>query len=954
MLDTFEPTKSREVFVGRQTELAEINRVLEGTATEWIAHTVGDGGAGKTQLLLHILEHARQRPDVLAPAHLIDFYDTANHTDLGVLEAIAKAVGPQHFESFSRAMEKLRHQLQSNPDPTERQSHFKIAESDFVSDLKNLMDGAQRVLIMFDTCEEMHAAETWFLNSLLPALSLVVNELAEKEKLVLVNTSNGIPLADILLDHRLLIVLAGREPLEFPHELRNRVKTVRMDAFSAADVGEFFRTANQLSNPLDNLQVAALYELTGGRPLYVGLSYDWLFNRLGTIEELTAPPPPPFADKLVSWIMRLTTLEAKTVKLAALAWRRMEVGLLARLLDIGEPEAAELMARMARFCFIKYLPPRDGTARRFQLHDEMRDLVRKHVWNREGELTRRELLRQIIAWYAGRIGDDDLLSGKCMPTDEEQRTLMAEWLFYQLELDTQYGFAVWRRIFPRAIHSMDLTLCELLNSEVGEFNSELHIDQQDEFVFEKAHLAARREDYLSARNNWRSLIRRPDISDRLRARALTRLVQAEGYTGEPEEALDHAKEGERLYFRLLDSTTDERERIVMEEDLAKLYNNWGYVHRAVGEHDEALRQYEQALDHQSADKRDTAFTLNNMGYVYHFKGDPDQAKVYVGEGLSIRKQLNIPYDLGLSYNTLGIIMEQTERVDDAADLYHNAILAFENAESIRGQALANINQGRLLRKVNNFSQSARFLEQACVHLERLGDKAYLLEALNEFGCTYRQWGNDEQGKSDQYWDRAEALLKQSLKISQEIKNVLAQADNLEDLSILYYYRACAARQSGDDEARAHYVEKSHDTATEAEKLAAKHDILYLTAKNQRTLGDLAFDDADFATAFDLYFEASVNMMHMKKKPLTSPIVRQRRYDQILDHLKRKFGELSDSKLKDQIVQQLTDNLARLEKEDRDELSALQKYLDDTKKVSERVRKALRSDSGVGSEGWGQR
>ena len=222
--------------------------------------------------------------------------------------------------------------------------------------------------------------------------------------------------------------------------------------------------------------------------------------------------------------------------------------------------------------------------------------------------------------------------------------------------------------------------------------------------------------------------------------------------------------------------------------------------------------------------------------------------------------------------------------------------------------------------------------------------------MNEFGCTYRQWGNDEQGKSDRYWDRAEELLKQSLKISQEIKNVLAQADNLEDLSILYYYRACAARQSGDDEARAHYVKKSHDTATEAERLAAEHDILYLTAKNQRTLGDLAFDDAEFATAFEQYFEASVNMMRMKKKPLTSPVVRQRRYDQILDHLKRKFGELSDPEIKNQIVQQLTNNLARLDKEDRDELFALQKYLDDTKKVTERVRKALRSDSGMSSEG----
>ena len=62
-----------------------------------------------------------------------------------------------------------------------------------------------------------------------------------------------------------------------------------------------------------------------------------------------------------------------------------------------------------------------------------------------------------------------------------------------------------------------------------------------------------------------------------------------------------------------------------------------------------------------------------MGYVYFLQGDLVQARTYVGQALQMRLELQIPYELGLGYNTMGFIQEQNGRIDPAADLYRKAL-----------------------------------------------------------------------------------------------------------------------------------------------------------------------------------------------------------------------------------------------------------------------------------------
>jgi len=943
MLYDFQPTVSREVFVGRQRELQQINEVLSGTSAQWIVQIVGNGGIGKTQLLHQILESATQSLNLVAPRQLIDFYVTSTQTDIGILRAIVSALGAHYFTSFADASQYLDHQLGHGTTPTLRQDAFNSVASAFLSDLRRLMADGQRVLLAFDTCEEMRSARQWLTNTLLPHLSELNYEIAEsaQDKHQFAENAANI---EVPLRHQLSVILAGRrhilEEIDSPHQ----VLTLDMSSLAKDEVVEFFQKADDLATPLSSSELDKLFELTGGRPLYVGLSYDWLRNGIGSAQELVADSRPPYADKLIDWIMRLATDEARTVKVAAIAWRRMEKSLLSWLLKIDESHATKLMTDMARFCFVKHLAPQDGLSGRFQLHDEMRDLVRQRVWGREGDFTRREILREVLAWYEKRLGDKRLLDGTRIPSYDEERTLLAEWIYYLTELDVSSGFGAWNRIFPIAIHNMDLTLCDLLNNEMRRFRDQLSTAERDEFIFQEAHLAARHENFRSARDNWRSLERRQDISDQLRARVLTRLVQAEGYTGEMEAAIRHAKTGEALHQKMLQSPLPDPELLALDEDLGKLYNNWGYVLRVTGHNHEALRRYDQALDHPSADERDAANIMNNMGFVYHQTGDPEQAKAYVTQGLAMRKKLNIPYDLGLSYNTMGMIMEQTERVDDAADLYNNAYLAFENAKSLRGQALVLINQGRLYRKINHYEPSSIALQQACDILEQLGDRANLLEALNELGCTYRQWNGAEN------WQKAENYLVRSLQIAEKVNNVHAQADNLEDLSILYYYQARDAFKAGNVDLQRRYMSESRAKALKAEKLASEHEIVYIKAKNQRTLGDIEFDQGQYITAFGQYFLACVNMMRAQRGSgpgLQSQVLRKRRYEQMTDHLQRRLGELPDPNVREEIIQGLVTELNNLHESEKDELESLAKCLQYSATVSGKAQKALRNHRAQG-------
>lgn len=917
MANIFLPTESKQFFVGRRPELAQLTAVLRDEKPKWIIQIPGPGGVGKTRLLERFREIAAQHPNALVMAELVDFYDTANQTGFGLLQDITRSLGENRFPSFAKERQHFVRLLTAAPEPGERQDAANRVLTAFIDDYKALLQEGFRPVLLFDTCEEMHAVEPWVLNTFLPKIEQAEAELQEDAA-----TGDKPTLGEESIERhaQTIAVFAGRKRLAFPPDLAVHHLILELPPLSQEEMTEFFRQGGIDVNFVNDEQLAELYELTGGRPLYVALSFDWLQNEIGTIDELLALER-PFGEKLVGWVLRLKSAESHAILYSAIAWRRMEPSLLAQLLNQNEEEAQQLIEALSRFSFIKYRAPSEEILGRFQLHDEMRVLIQQYVWPQEGKQTRHALLPQVINWYEARIGNSQLLTGEVLLQNDEVRALLAEWLFYQCQYNMETGFVHYERLFRKASHHLELSFCELLNEEIRRIAAEgnvLSTDQQDALRFREALVASRREQYDRATAIWQSLIRKSGVDDKHRATSLMLLVELQGYTGQPDTALQHAAQAEKLYQQLIADAADVEQRRLLETELGQLYNNWGFIHRVKSNLPAALEYYNKALA-SAHHPKNIARTLNNIGFIYSLQGDVVKARTYVGRSIHLRRQLKIPYELGLGYNTMGIIMRDSGRIDEAADLFRKAQLEFEAARSERGYALVALYRGHLNRVINDYEEAIEYLTDSLHIFEAKNDKDQLIIVLNELGCTYRQRGQPDD------WEKAQHYLQQSLGLCEELNNTFRQVDNLEDISVLYYRMYRDAHNQHDEEKAQRYAQLAFKTAREAGELAERHGYTYLQAKNERVLGDLAHDDGTYNQAFARYFAACQLMARARFERGDSPGRLQRRYEQTVDRLQERLQTLDPIETEQQ-AQRLLEQYNLLTGDERELLEGLADFL----------------------------
>jgi tetratricopeptide (TPR) repeat protein len=921
----FKPTDSKEIFVGRDHKRDIFMQILSGdplSLPEWVIHIPGPGGVGKTRLLERLGEDALALSDlkILATENLVDFYKTTNQTVFGFLQTVVEQIGLAYFERFRSERKEFERLLSSEGEPEQRQEREGQVLEAFLQDYEELLRDGYKVVWLLDTCEEMHAVEGFVLDVLLSRIKVLEEKLHQEKEI-----SEEEPIT-----RQSIVVIAGRKQLDFPKGLSEEILEWKLAPLTLEQMENFFDGSRLGSVSVE--KIGQLHSLTGGHPLYVALSYDWLRNEVGTWEELLSLEE-PLGEKLVKWVRRLDTDEKRAIFHSAVAWRRVEPSLLSTLLNLVDDEARKLIEQLSKFSFVKYRPSTENFPGAFQLHDEMRDLVQAHVLSQEGEDARHSLTEKIIAWYEGRINDQKILEGQRLPTQadlspDEARALLAEWLFYQSKLDLEKAFEIHEKLFRNAIHYLDLDFADLLNQEVERFKDNLTAQQKSVLRFREALVAFRREDFVQADYIWHSLIRQNALHPKMRATTLMLLVELDAYIGKPNEALEHARESEKIYLTLLNKETDSEQCDLLENERGQLYNNWGYACRVKGDLDNALINYDKALK-AGGRRKNIARTLNNMGFVYLRQGDIVEARTHVGRALQIRRELKIPYELGLGYNTLGIIMEESGRLDNASDSYSKALSSFDAARSERGKALVLVNLGRIERTTNRYEQAIDYLKQAETVFKRKDDVDNLIKVYNELGCTYRDRG--ENGD----WEKAEDYLKDSLDLTNRLNRAFERADNWEDLSILYVFMAEDAR-GRDDEAYETYAESARVAVKEVENLSEEQGFMYLLAKKERTLGDLDYEEEDYEQAFEHYFEACHLMAKAKRGGWLTPVLAERRFEQMVDRLQEQLQALPTQADTQKYTQRMLDRLDSQKKKVREELSILAEFLNAAKQMVEKT------------------
>lgn len=915
----FEPTDSKQLFVGRQDEMVAFRQILDGQRSEWIIHVPGLGGIGKTRLLEQFRDAATRAEKTLVTPRLVDFYKVTNQTGFGLLQDIAEQIGKEHFSTFGDEREWFTSLLKTQPDPGERQEGVHRVTEAFLRDYQVLLEQGFRIVLLFDTCEEMRTVEPYMFDSLLAGIHKVESELiAQRAE------------TEVLEPHfRTTVVLAGRKRLAFPAELAHGTLILDLPTLGLEEVRAFFLQGGVGAEVVSDDALSQLHVATEGRPLYVALSFDWLKNGVGTAAELLALGD-PFGQKLVGWVRRLETVEKQTILYAGLAWRRMEPGLLVRLLGADEAKAQTIIEALSRFSFVKYRSPSEpeGFRGAFQLHDEMRFLINEYVWPQEGKKTQEALLPQVVEWYERELGDLNLLDWETRAPTDEERSLLAECLYYQCQIDLERAFELHERLFRPASHHLDLAFCDLINQEMERFASAFSATQQDDLRFREALVAFRRERFEEASGFWYSLLRRPDLRESVRATTLMLLVELEGYTGRYDEALEHAEAGEKAYQRLLQSEVGAEKRDFWNAELGQLYNNWGYIYRVKEELARALEFYEKALEYKER-RKNVARTLNNMGYIYFLQGKPVKAKSVVGRALHIRKELGIPYELGLSYNTMGYFMEVDGRLKEAVDAYQRARWEFDAARSERGRALVLLNLGRLERILNEYDKSIASLQEAGVTFEKKRDKDQLVAALNELGCAYRQRGSEGD------WEAAERNLGESLKLSRELGRKESEIENLEDLALLNYERSMRARDLGNMEAAQEFTRQARASAQQVGTLARGAGDAYRLAKNERTLGDLEYREGEYEEAFRHYFEASRLMVQVPAKEKHSVAWNQRRYEEIVDRMQEQLHGLRKAADTVEYANQVLKRYNALSPAEQTKMQLVKAFLDETLQLAQK-------------------
>lgn len=910
----FVPTLSKRFFVGRDREMQDFENALDDTIRHWIIHVPGEGGVGKTRLLEEFRARAQSLPHLLITRDLIDFYNAAYQTAFGLLQEITRQLGTEHFSAFVQEREAFNRILSPDLDPDQRQEGVTRVTDAFFADFAALLKEDYRIILLFDTCEEMHAVESFVLDKLLPGIRATQEQLAEE------------PAVDPPPPFRsqTTVVLAGRKSLDLLHVPADDVLLMALPALTLPETSAFFRNGGMNDGVIADADLDQVYLRTGGRPLYVALSFDWISNQVGTVAELLSLQE-PFGQTLVEWLVRVDTPERRALLYTALAWRRMEPDLLARLLNLENEQAARrLIDDLQRFSFVKYYPAHDDFRGRFQLHDEVRDLVNKYVWRREGEFTQERLLQLVVEWYEERIDDPTVLQGETLPPSDEARSLVAEWFYYRCRLNLHEALARLNPIFRRASHFLDLAFCDLLIQETRRFLDDLRPGEKDEVDFREGLVAFRREQYSAASGIWHALLRRRSLDPHYRANTLMQLVELEAYTGRADEALEHAQDAEGIYQTLLASAGGPAERQALQWELGQLYNNWGFTYRVKGSYPRALEFYERALTYGGSQKN-LARTQNNIGYVYLLQAKPAEGKTWVGRALQLRRKLKIPYELGLGLNTMGMIMERVDRVKEAMDLYQSAVKVFQAAPSERGEALALLNLGRMRRITNEYEAAEQLLTRARRVFQDKKDTSNLTQAYNELGCVYRD--RARQRGQDTDWTESERYLLTGLELSRTASNTPRIVESLEDLGLLHYnWAEHLHKQLHGPEAREHQT-LALTYARQVEAMVRPNEMLYRWGKNEKLLGDLAYLDEQWENAFEHYFEACRLMKRAPAEQNRPTKWTERKYDEMVDRLQEQLNGLPGMEDTRYFTNKMLTRLRTLSSAEQDELQSVRDYLD---------------------------
>ena len=857
------PARRLSALIGRQAERQRITQAIHDGGVLFLE---GVAGIGKTALLEEVGRIATAMGVECPP--IIDFYDTGMHVHQALESIIANSLDPNH--STFAAYWKHR---QLNP----KEDHWDL----FLSAYTTIAVLKKHIVLRFDTAERLEyerdggdvQADCEVPDEDAPSWEWLLHRLGSLANTTVVIAARPTPhpsgedgrpglLAQKLID------TYGKNVL------------LRVNSFTLEETRAYF-AATELGQAVAAEapeMVEKIHLLADGRPIFVALAHDWLKRGMwephiypANVADLRSWQQQAQAEAdagqrgaawhhwyemqrnfemvLVGQIRRLVTPLDVAVRYMALCRKGCDAGLLALLMGISLDDAQGLTKQLLKLSFVKQ--PRDDRGLVF-LHDEMYDLVERHVWlvDWPNYTQQARLDNIIIQWYDEQLAEKSEQYRKApdwrtrFELRSEQQLLYAERLYYQFDADPREGYRQYTHLDDEAIGSRELEWDILLRNEALWFTTyrgwRVVPKGPTEYVDGRI-VRSSRVDY-DCRRRWTSryiarlemakairvaekLLNRPEEEgepELYRGGLLVSLATAQAYVGGKltEPALQNFEAGIAAIKKADMRARPENRNPWLAPYLlgrAYLYQGLALVNKlrldeAVSANIEAARCFRELK--QAAR---LAEALNNQAYVFLRQGKSHRAMALCQEALRIRQGVGDEQEIGLSLNTMGIILERMDRPPEAIDHSMRAKELFRATNNERGEILADINLGRSYRhrartrawgeEAEDFTEAKQHLEDAINLQSKLGassDVFYRIEALNEMGCLHRDWGailigrpamaeeaREKLNLAEHYLNEAFDLTREpdgNIILGQEILHI----DRLEDLARVYYLRALLA------------------------------------------------------------------------------------------------------------------------------------------------------------------
>lgn len=271
--------------------------------------------------------------------------------------------------------------------------------------------------------------------------------------------------------------------------------------------------------------------------------------------------------------------------------------------------------------------------------------------------------------------------------------------------------------------------------------------------------------------------------------ALSNIAIIERQEGDLDRAIQRLEDAIKLAEEMGPAGASER---------AFLHDNIGLTLRRQGKIEEALDQYNRALEIRSHldDQKGLASTYNNVGVLLRQTGNIELAEERHTAAMEIFRAIQYPRGEAITNGYLGEVYEAAERFDEAKQAFMAALELDERLKSPQGTSMNLCQLGRLALRVGTLEEAVDYAHSALNEGEASGNREGLAAAYHLLGQIETRTGDFGSALDD---------LSTAVEMYRDLEHRVGIAWTLADLALA--------------QCRANQIDNAEGTLTEARSTA---------------------------------------------------------------------------------------------------------------------------------------